>query len=471
MKRGFYVGRFQPFHIGHLAAIKEMDKAPDLEQIVIGIGSSQYSNQLKNPFTAEERELMIRKTLDNLAMSKPYNIVKIPDIHDYPKWVLHVQELTPEFQVVYVPGSSIVQELFKNARYEVRKPKVTHDISATKVRQLMYSDHDWTEYVTPQVVQLIEEVNGVNRLRAIASTLGIGKIDLSKILVVPRLSKYEWDMREYKLGHDQLIEQYRRDGEDIGRILGSHSRQKESLEELKMCLHESQFIEADQLTREIAKNAPLIIALGGDDHFKYVSHFVDNNFILGVNSDIVRSAGALTYFTPKGFDSVLIKLEKGEFYVEEWIRLQAEVNGSKKSPAVSEYYLGEINRRYISSHKLILSERSEEQKCSGLLVVTGSGSTGWYDSANRYIFPNGNRVPKDEKFARFLVTEPYRGRLSGYSMLEGIIEEGRELIVVSFNKHNGILSADSIDDYGFKRGSVATIRIADKPLKVISGVN
>ena len=62
VKRGLYVGRFQPFHLGHLSAIKHvLEEADDL---VIVVGSAQYSHNVNNPFTAGERLVMIRKALE-----------------------------------------------------------------------------------------------------------------------------------------------------------------------------------------------------------------------------------------------------------------------------------------------------------------------------------------------------------------------------------------------------------------------
>ena len=42
---GLYVGRFQPFHLGHLEAIKHILKKVDT--VIIAIGSAQYSHTLE----------------------------------------------------------------------------------------------------------------------------------------------------------------------------------------------------------------------------------------------------------------------------------------------------------------------------------------------------------------------------------------------------------------------------------------
>jgi len=52
MKTGLIIGRFQPFHNGHLYAIKNALKKVD--ELVIAIGSSQYVNTEDNPFSFEK---------------------------------------------------------------------------------------------------------------------------------------------------------------------------------------------------------------------------------------------------------------------------------------------------------------------------------------------------------------------------------------------------------------------------------
>lgn len=45
--RGLFVGRFQPFHLGHLEAIK--DTLGEVDELVIVIGSAQYSHDVDDP--------------------------------------------------------------------------------------------------------------------------------------------------------------------------------------------------------------------------------------------------------------------------------------------------------------------------------------------------------------------------------------------------------------------------------------
>lgn len=267
---------------------------------------------------------------------------------------------------------------------------------------------------------------------------------------------------------ESIAAKYKREGVDIPKVMESHERQKKSLHELKKLFEEKQFVSRNDLTKRIVYNKDLVISLGGDNHFQYITHFVDSELIMGINSDPLASEGALTYFTTKNFERILKKLQNDKFEVEEWTRLEAKLNGSKVERATDSYFLGEYSRIKASTHILEFRGKKERQKCAGLIVATGAGSTGWFNSACRYIHHKGKKFPKTKKCAEFLVTEAYRGKINKYSMLSGTIKKDDELIVHSLNDDKGILIADSMNaEHNFNEGAKAVIRISDKPLRVV----
>ncbi|UCD04138.1 MAG: nicotinamide-nucleotide adenylyltransferase [Candidatus Woesearchaeota archaeon] len=159
MSRGFFIGRFQPFHNGHLAVIE--DALTEVDDLIVGIGSSQYGYTKTNPFTLEERIEMIKRSVD----SDNYKIVAIPDTNDYPKWIKNVERAVPyKFDTVY-SGSPITIKLFKDAGYEVRVPKNKDALSATNIRNLLSKrNKEWKEYVPEGVKYVIEERFGEERM-------------------------------------------------------------------------------------------------------------------------------------------------------------------------------------------------------------------------------------------------------------------------------------------------------------------
>ena len=126
-----FIGRFQPFHEGHLDALKQIKE----KNIIIGIGSAQYSGTLDNPYSFTERKKMIEKALSNSQLN--YKIVAIPDINDPPHWVEHVEKIVEKFAIVYT-GNNFVAELFKEKKYPIKLLKKNINISGTEIRKKMY---------------------------------------------------------------------------------------------------------------------------------------------------------------------------------------------------------------------------------------------------------------------------------------------------------------------------------------------
>jgi nicotinamide-nucleotide adenylyltransferase len=158
-----YIGRFQPFHNGHLELIKDINDKYD--EIIIGIGSSQYSHDNLNPFSVEERKLMIEKTLEEYKINN-YSIVEISDIHNYPKWVSHVQSIIPDFDAV-ITNSPLLTTLFKNKGYKVIKTKLYNrkEFSGKEIRKKMILDKKWEQSIPKTVYDIIKKIDGVKRIK------------------------------------------------------------------------------------------------------------------------------------------------------------------------------------------------------------------------------------------------------------------------------------------------------------------
>lgn len=153
VKSCLFIGRFQPFHLGHLDAIKQILKKH--RRVIIGIGSAQESFTRKNPFTARERFRMIKAAFEEAGIPKKrYAIIEIPDIKNDSQWVSHVKSLTPPFDEVFT-GSPIVKKLFRKAGYKVCKQKFNLKISGTFVRSVMLKNGDFQSLVPKSVAKLL----------------------------------------------------------------------------------------------------------------------------------------------------------------------------------------------------------------------------------------------------------------------------------------------------------------------------
>ncbi|ABD42607.1 nicotinamide-nucleotide adenylyltransferase [Methanospirillum hungatei JF-1] len=164
MIRALYIGRFQPYHNGHHYVINQI--AQEADELIIGIGSAQMSHEPADPFTAGERVLMITGALQDLH--KPLYVIPLEDINRNVLWVSHVRAMTPPFHRIY-SGNPLVIRLFHEAGIEVLSPAMYEraTLSGTKIRDLIACDKPWEDFVPPAVVRVIQEIDGISRIRAL----------------------------------------------------------------------------------------------------------------------------------------------------------------------------------------------------------------------------------------------------------------------------------------------------------------
>jgi nicotinamide-nucleotide adenylyltransferase len=164
IKRGLYVGRFQPFHLGHLSAVKAV--LEDIDELVIVVGSAQYSHTTANPFTAGERLMMVRLALEEARLdSRRVWVVPVPDVHLHMLWVSALEGYTPKFDVVY-SNEPLTRRLFTEAGYKVKAIRFFERkvYSSTDIRAKMVKGESWKNLVPKCVAAFITEIDGVNRL-------------------------------------------------------------------------------------------------------------------------------------------------------------------------------------------------------------------------------------------------------------------------------------------------------------------
>lgn len=167
--RGFYIGRFQPYHDGHHRVVGQI--ATEVDELVVGIGSADQSHTPRNPFTAGERIMMITKCVSDFDLVT--YVVPIEDINRNSVWVSHVESMSPRFDVAYSNNPLVIQ-LFEEAGVEVRQsPMFERDVlKGSKIRERMLEDDGWDDYLPDRVVSVIEEIDGIERLQRIGDTDG-----------------------------------------------------------------------------------------------------------------------------------------------------------------------------------------------------------------------------------------------------------------------------------------------------------
>ena len=307
------------------------------------------------------------------------------------------------------------------------------------------------------------------------------RIDPKKIVIARRWTKLEYDANVQGVSVESLLREY----EKVGlreKMLESHERQLETFRELHEFLGKPHFTVGEDMKRSDFSGADLTVIQGGDGHGSFTSHFLEKEKTIFVVSDKVLSKAALYDFDLDSFKQIYDCLLRGEYTVEEWTRVQSILNG-KVIPelALSEMFIGAKYSVGMSRYVVQFegktgretfqvnteAEREEEQKTSGLLVATGTGSTGWMKKATLTQRRITGIFPRTESLARFIMREEPIEALSEYDLVYGELKPGDLLRITSLA--NNVISPDSYERvmYDFPFGAKAEIGIAAQPLRVI----
>ncbi len=126
-----FIWRFQPVHLGHISAIEQLLER-GVDRVVIGLGSSNAKFSQENPFSAVEREELLRKSLDLHFPNHIIDIVEISDFSQDEAWTNYVMDtIQPS---IIISGNPWTRDCFAHTEVEIIEPIFVQKISATEIR-------------------------------------------------------------------------------------------------------------------------------------------------------------------------------------------------------------------------------------------------------------------------------------------------------------------------------------------------
>lgn len=165
--RALVMGRFQPFHLGHLDLARRALAGGG--GLVVAVTGAQFNYIEKDPFTAGERLEMIHGSLseDGADMSRCM-VVPIENQFNAATWAGYLRAALPRFGRIY-SGNAYVRTLLGDSGMAVEVPPMLDRmrLSGTRIRALMASGGDWRACVPPAAARVIDEAGGPARMAAI----------------------------------------------------------------------------------------------------------------------------------------------------------------------------------------------------------------------------------------------------------------------------------------------------------------
>ena len=160
IKRGLYVTRAQPFHIGHASYVKQM--ANECDELIVLIGAAEQSHVVHNPLSASERMEMVNDYLFSEFPGK-YYILALPQNYYTLGNMLELEYLLPSYHTVYATNP-IITSMCNVLNIPVKILTQKNPISATEIRNKIMNDQSYDNMVPDIIYKHMEKLNFKERL-------------------------------------------------------------------------------------------------------------------------------------------------------------------------------------------------------------------------------------------------------------------------------------------------------------------
>lgn len=154
-KVGLLIGRFQPFHKGHLWLIKHAFKSAD--KLVIGVGSVNAKNQ-DNPLDYGQRKKILELVIDNENLKdKVRNIVPLDDFYNDKKWFDNTLRQAGQVDVV-IGNNEWVNSIFEKRGYPILRVGYykRYLLEGEKIRRLMREGRKWKNRIPDYLLRITD---------------------------------------------------------------------------------------------------------------------------------------------------------------------------------------------------------------------------------------------------------------------------------------------------------------------------
>ncbi|MCW2255914.1 NAD kinase [Providencia alcalifaciens] len=272
-----------------------------------------------------------------------------------------------------------------------------------------------------------------------------------------------WPQAKYYLEHNQV---------EVNDYIEEHDQYQKQLvqpESILKSLGRFQLLERSLLPSYQFSARDIVSVIGQDglvaNTLKYLNHLP----VIAINPDPSRWDGKLLPFEIGQLRDVVVKTLKDKMPHKSVIFAQATTNDGQTLLAVNDLFIGSKSH---TSARYIMKWHGEQefQSSSGIIVSTGLGSTGWFQSilagAQAVMGIDKHPLSKgfgwEERKLQFSVREPFPSKTTGIQLVFGAIEENSPLQLESLMPENGVIFSDGVeDDYlRFNAGCIVTIGIA-----------
>lgn len=230
-------------------------------------------------------------------------------------------------------------------------------------------------------------------------------------------------------------------------------------------------VDRSELDRFLFEPEDVVVVVGRDGLVANVAKYLDGQLVIGVDGAPGENLGVLVQHDAETGGSLLVLAGEGRTSrVEERTLVQASLEDGQVLRGLNEIFVGHRSHQS-ARYEIHANEASEHHSSSGVVVCTGTGSTGWARSLHHArIGAVALPSPLEARLAWF-VREAWSSPRTGCALTDGELRTPETLRLTSELERGGVIFADGIeaDHLTFDRGQTVTIGAASQKLALVLG--
>lgn len=300
----------------------------------------------------------------------------------------------------------------------------------------------------------------------------MGSGSTPRVVIVTRPSTYERLLQQHgTLGQARFFLEQR--GQSLEPVEAIHQQQERALQQVTSDIptewRRGQ-VTRDELDRFLFEPEDLIIAVGQDGLVANVAKYLQGQPVIGINPSPGRFPGVLVPHPPEHLSDLLLAAASQQAKIQARCMVAAELDDGQKLLALNEIFVGHVSHQS-ARYRLRWNGDEERQSSSGLIVASGTGSTGWARSIHAERNALTSLPDPTEMALAFFVREAWPSPATGTALTEGRLEGSDQLVVISEMDEGGTVFGDGIenDRIALRWGQRMEIRLAETCLNMVIG--
>jgi len=255
----------------------------------------------------------------------------------------------------------------------------------------------------------------------------------ARVVIVHRRSEYT-ELLERHATYGQAEYFLRERGRSIDDVRERHDVLDRAIHEVSTRLPDDvrqARLERSELDRYLFGPEDIVMAIGQDGLVANVAKYLGGQPVIGVNPEPERNPGVLVAHRPSDAPGMVARLRIGRARIESRAMVQATLDDGQSLEALNDLYIGDSGHQSARYTVTVPDRGSERHSSSGIIVGTGTGSTGWTSSIvhDRSIDPQW-LPPAESTGISWFTREAWPSISTGTELTGGVLLDGARLELV-----------------------------------------